>query len=628
MESLLILYQNEYFKEAVKRYYKYNCPHVSHSLKTYHLDFFHLTGSSVLDEFKRFCNYTEKHFTPQQLLKTGVIVEYPLEQIKALGFDLNPLNLAQEKNVPSFSLLCMMSLCFPELCFFFFGLKRQDLLGAPGDQSSKHFPSSAITSTDLKCLFSKYPCALFDGYRFRSDIKSHLVIDEETEMDCKGIPVRRHFAAALDEEEAYSFFNAYTAFRFGFLAIEVSLYEKALWVFRDQKANLRFLFEDLYMSFPDQDPDIRLSDLEQRDNELACFKNDCLEKRILVTVGHKHTENWKKNLKYLKDIKKKKQIFKYKILYKPTGGIFDLWKSSGMWNNRKNSPVSAPGFEWPPEKGHKDENQGGHSAPGRLLFIAQRVIDRSEKMLKEAITVPEAIHAAVLALEAKELLGNRTPTASLEALSLQHEAEITAESMFYGVKYNLNVKDRLNDIKTEVEAISDWFHEDSKKMSEINARLSVVQNLAKNFRLMNQFEEEQECLTEARNLRFKFWMQQKAVNRLAWPLLKYIEHALFSLPRFFFILFLWIVLFGFLYHVINSVWGTEPRSFFEAFTASIRPFFAAEPSDYWVDLENAAGQPVNFGPTIWNLIVSIQGFISAFNLTLLIAHIYLIVSRR
>ena len=73
------------------------------------------------------------------------------------------------------------------------------------------------------------------------------------------------------------------------------------------------------------------------------------------------------------------------------------------------------------------------------MIIAEKLMERSRRLLKNSESVIDAIHAATLALEAKELLACKTPTKSLEALSLQHQAEVEAESMFYGVEYDLDV---------------------------------------------------------------------------------------------------------------------------------------------------------------------------------------------
>lgn len=220
-------------------------------------------------------------------------------------------------------------------------------------------------------------------------------------------------------------------------------------------------------------------------------------------------------------------------------------------------------------------------------------------------------------MEAKELLGNRTPTTALEALALQNQAEITAESMFYGVEYNLNVKDRFKEIEREVQAIARWFNPRIQKRSEINARLTIIESLAKRFREMNQFEEEMMCLAEARKLRFEFWMRQKPWRWAAWPFLKYLDLALYSLPRFLFLLLFWVVFFGLIYYII----AIPDKGFWDAFTSSTMFFFTMESAKNWDTTFDKL-------PILWNAIKATQGFLAFFNLSLLFAHIYMIVTRR
>ncbi len=124
-------------------------------------------------------------------------------------------------------------------------------------------------------------------------------------------------------------------------------------------------------------------------------------------------------------------------------------------------------YQWPPDKNlllsPKDIS---HSAPGRLLLIAEKLLDRSQKLLKGVQSVTDAIQAARLELEAKEILIGRTPTITLEALALQHQAEVEAECMFYGVEYDLNVDSRIKDIQKEIKSICEWFHPSAKKRSQ------------------------------------------------------------------------------------------------------------------------------------------------------------------
>jgi len=139
---------------------------------------------------------------------------------------------------------------------------------------------------------------------------------------------------------------------------------------------------------------------------------------------------------------------------------------------------------------------------------------------------------------------------------------------------------------------------------------------------LRQFEEEQECLAEARKIRFEFWMRQKPWRWSAWPFLKYLDNALVSLPRFFAMVTAWIVFFGLLYYIVGVVWRTNPNAigFWDAFSSSTLFFLTLQSPEHWLNIETHQ--------VLWNFIMAFQGFISFFNLTLLLTNVYLIVSRR
>jgi len=535
-------------------------------------------------------------------------------------------------------IISRLMLTFPEVHWFFWDERTNRNAIFPDKMWLISFPEIDILKLDC------YLGNLFDGFNIRNEIKK--IINKKVSY----LPIRHSYAVALDEEPAYAYLNAYIAYRLGYSSWSLYLWKSAkkiLSVSSSEEKSPTIVFEDLYLNFPDHsgkflDSDLdepandilekfqRLSYIEFRDRIFGKLENTF--KRIFVTIGHHktgiHNVIWGKNKEYFCFLREKSNI-KIKILYKPSGGIFDILRKAGLWNNRKNRPALAGEknedgiqFVWPPDEKILAQDEIGHSAPGRLLSISQNLINRAERILKNAMTITDAIHAAVLALEAKELLGNRTPTTSLEALALQHEAEITAESMFYGIEYNLNVKDRFKDIEREVKAISRWFNPKHRKRSELNARLAIIEKLAKRFNELRQFEEEQECLAESRKIRFEFWMRQKPWRWLAWPFLKYLENALVSLPRFFALVLGWLVLFGLLYYFLAPliIGQSNNINFWNAISSSTVFFFALQSPDNWKVLENYQ--------TFWNFILAFQGFISFFNLTLLLTNIYLIVSRR
>ena len=111
----------------------------------------------------------------------------------------------------------------------------------------------------------------------------------------------------------------------------------------------------------------------------------------------------------------------------------------------------------------------------------------------------------MLARNAKEYLQHRTPTAWLEALSLQHELEVMAEILFLGVAYNRQLGPRFEELKEEVNLASDWFAGRERTSAELNSKITILTRLAAQFKAFNQIDEELACLNEVRILHTYLW---------------------------------------------------------------------------------------------------------------------------
>jgi hypothetical protein len=113
--------------------------------------------------------------------------------------------------------------------------------------------------------------------------------------------------------------------------------------------------------------------------------------------------------------------------------------------------------------------------------------------------VSEAVKGAVLAIDALELLGGRTPTTALEALTLKHQFEVLAECQFIGVRHNIAVEPRVKEIQEEIRFIAQWFAEADRLASTLDAEVVILGKLTSIFRDQNQFDEEWECLSWQRS---------------------------------------------------------------------------------------------------------------------------------
>lgn len=592
--------------------------------------FFDRDPEYEVDEYIRYyegiCRYLEENHPPAALRNFVVIFTLWAE---CKTFDKwNPLlyyRKERKRAHPPELLLSWLVLTYPEIRWVFMNDHGKECQHA----SQFHWITPEL---DLSAILWHTACIpLFDPCGLRNKIREIIIrqVDPEGQHIAFGTPLRPKQAAAIDEESNYVYMNAYAAYRFGYRSWGINSWKILESAMKDSTEEFEVLLEDLYWSFSDSPIDTsqyddqfskaerHFSNLKYRDTVLPGFEK--ARWRILVTIGPHQSEpdkqRWLENKRYLKTL-----ASRVKILFKPFAGIFDLWKEAGLWNNSAQTPRQAEGFRWPPFPKAPPGYEGSHSAPGRLLNIAQRLIRRANRILERPQSVPDAIQAAVLALEAKELLAGRTPTTALEALALQHEAEIAAESMFLGIEYNLNVKDRFRDIEREVNFISRGFNPQTSKRSAINARLSIIEKLANRFRELNQFEEEHECLAEARRLRLNFWLRQRPVHWLVWPFVKYIDVILRSLGHFLVIVVIWIILFTLLYF-FGKYDSSNFSNLWDALAEAIGFFFTTE------QMNN--GKDTLFGSTrLWHLTLGFQGLVAFSNLGLLLAHIYMIISRK
>ena len=240
----------------------------------------------------------------------------------------------------------------------------------------------------------------------------------------------------------------------------------------------------------------------------------------------------------------------------------------------------ADGFVWPPPKtaAIHDLNRG-HSAPGRMLEISTALINRSERMLKDVASVPEAVHGAVLAADALELIGPRTPTTSLEALSLKHQFEVLAECQFYGVEYDFDLRERFDDIKSETDAMKTWFNPKTGERSLVNAQLAIAGRLVLVFRNFNQFDEEHVCLNKVRDLHRKAWVHKQHLNWLVWPFRWYFDTLLKSLTHFTAAILIWLALLSVLYAIPLAFDRSDIGRLGTGFVNAYTSFFPMQPPD-------------------------------------------------
>jgi hypothetical protein len=138
--------------------------------------------------------------------------------------------------------------------------------------------------------------------------------------------------------------------------------------------------------------------------------------------------------------------------------------------------------------------------------VAERLLARANQIkLSEPIATELWIYTALLADEAKEILGGLSLTTSYQAIALQHEAEVRAEVSFLGMSTNIKVKERLDCLSREVEQIQKVAHgaldrkrshERTSNIGKLNCLLSIIHSLRLRFTAHEQIEASEVCLHE------------------------------------------------------------------------------------------------------------------------------------
>lgn len=527
---------------------------------------------------------------------------------------LNPL-----KSLGTESLCAMLILAFPETNWIFSIRPKCEgtLLAAPKQIKEFRQQYSIVN------LFRADFCNIFDGHGLRKWIRSLMIEDKDSKNDAAYLPLRNQMAVAVDDEASYAHLHAYAAYRFGYRGIAASTGDVADLVLGEKAKELgaekpAIVFEDIYLSFSVGGKH-GLSDFPNvRSNKLPLLED--AENRILVTAASRRegdNKKWSSNLAYLDS--QKAQGKRIRWLFKPHSGIFSLWKKAGLKKGKE--------FIWPPAKGKFSDSEHGHSAPEMLLTIADSLINRAAILLKESVhSVQEAVRGAVLANEALELLGGRTPTESIEALSLKHQFEVLAECQYSGVEFNLDVNSRLEDIKKEVTGICEWFGARRKKDSALNAEMSIITAIMRIFKEYGQFDEEQTCLARVRHLHNTLWMRTNRLRWLAMPVLRYLEFLLSSFPRFLFAILGWTAGLTLLYWFTGDGSCLEVEKvkyhydFYHGFQDAITSFFSIGGPIHQDGIEiNKSGY------TVVTCLAVVSGF---FHLGVFISHLYSMISRR
>ncbi len=197
----------------------------------------------------------------------------------------------------------------------------------------------------------------------------------------------------------------------------------------------------------------------------------------------------------------------WEVERKPLAGIFGLRNKCQLPNGRNYSLLfrsedikaeykAAIRGKKPPSS--VTDTADGHAAPGVALEISTFLIRRAERMKDSIIDAEGAIHAAVLANTALELLKYKTPSVAIDALKWKHYYEVLAECSFIGVRAHLDMNDRFIDIHNAMGRICRAEDGSVRESVFLSGMAELIDNLAKLLSSEGKAEEANFFATKAR----------------------------------------------------------------------------------------------------------------------------------
>lgn len=565
------------------------------------------------------------------------------------------------------NLVAMLVLTFPEChwAFAYDGMQEvrdrsnSDRLTFPADVDLNTEPIAMKTirdhvfaSHERFSLFRSWVDPLFDPSGLREWIRLQTNADLKQMSDDAGnlhapfqLPRRRELAAVIEDEQDFGLMHGYAAYRFGFRTDVVTSWRQMEGRFHvrlpqnpspdegevpatltdDERHEYRLILEDMRLQFPDKSAKTHLSKLDERGihcNQLA-DANDDSDFRFMISTGQESDSDdlWGWNDGYLYN--KRRGVGK--LLAKPIGGPLELWRATKL--NQLLEDGVADGFVSPPAE-IMDDLYDGHGAPGKLGLVAGTLIDRARRVAANADTPSRFVLSAVLANDAFELLGGKTPTMSLEALRIKITSEVRAECTFIGAGFHVDLDDRFAEIDVFVESVCRWYQKKERRWCEWDAKAMIYNELVKIYRDAGQVEEEDRCLAEFRALNRKL-ERPRGLNRanpFAWGMhavLAYAEWMLVDLWRIIIAFSFWVLLFS----LISSI-----------YTGYENPFFYLAKQLNWmvgggaydVELVVGSGESYESTPTdsFFAPLSIVSNLIGVFHFGILMSYLYSLISRK
>lgn len=470
-------------------------------------------------------------------------------------------------------LAVLVALAFPEVYVVFLGFPSDMTTAISVENSHRewidkyHFlrPHEALRiAVQLRIHASGFR-TMFDPLGLRATFKLELFQRAKPQLS----EVRKYepfskwrfdgLAAVADEEIDFVYLNGMAAYKAGYRAWTLSTeaeFNRLLYT-PTQSAGTEFKAPIPTLVVTDRD----LAFVDQRDSAKSRFFEDRIgsEERTFDVIMITGVVD--------KSVGKDLAVPSITVVPKPYAGLFGLFQILNV--SKKENPLAtsfgkfevglqewhtlqvAPRISSVSQGGQRDDTKANHAAPGGLSSVAAVLIRRARDLRAAGATdTVSCVQTAVLACEAKEILGGLSRTTWYEAVALQNEAEVQAEVSFYGTSNDIEVVRRLEFIEKEI-GYNKAGSGGHLHLADLNCLMQIANNLRLEFAEREQFAASEACLK-------KFaWYQRKLdkgrfgyFRRWARAYLDIVTDTGTSVSRLLLCSAGWIVVFGIVYSVL------------------------------------------------------------------------------
>jgi len=457
-------------------------------------------------------------------------------------------------------------------------------------------------------------------------------------------------AAIADEEANFLYLNGYAAYKFGSRAWLAHTKKEFSRLFGDtSKSSSGFVIPkpfktailDWHLAYRDDDPSAN-EPLAIRENAIQSSK---IEQTIVLTSFPAAVNKF---LDEHKDFCRSSII----VMPKPYGSFFDLLKPPSQNGHNlagdEYQNMLAQVEKYLKENGPESPQQGNkgvtmlhpHSAPYASGVVAERLLSRAWMMkANDPYETVTWIQIAILAGEAKEILGGLSRTIAYEAIALQYEAEVSAEVSFYGMSAKIEVKQRLEELENEVENSQrasrglTYKEPPEDQKSRVNCLLKVVNDLRLRFSQYEQIDAAEECLYKVAE--YDRSLNAKRKNLLYKLGVWYVDSATragTSVQRLLLVSLCWIAVFAVAYFLLLQYNNDKSwiDRFFLAVWHSLFTYFQFQPG--LSEFEEIVSEINRQGHVIWvnlyRLILLLELVLAYLHLGLLVSVLYRRMTRR